>query len=77
LWPALRANNSATLVVSNVTGWMEAEHFIPTRTLHDLLREKYTVTLLSYISLYFSIPAKVLAYTSVVFDKVGVSKNIL
>jgi hypothetical protein len=62
--------------VPNITGRMEGEHFIPILTLHDLLREKYNFTLLSYVTLYFSIPANVLAYASVVYDKVGVSKKL-
>ena len=40
--PARRVDNSAVLVVPNVKARMEAQHYIPPLSLHDLLRESFT-----------------------------------
>jgi len=42
--PARKADNSTVLVVLNVKTGMEAQHYIPPLSLHDLLRESFTFT---------------------------------
>jgi hypothetical protein len=45
MWPKLRADNSAVLVVLNVRLRVEAQHSILPLSLHDLLRISFTVTI--------------------------------
>jgi hypothetical protein len=41
--PARRAENSLPLVVLNVKAKLEIQHSIPPLSLHDLLRESFTI----------------------------------
>jgi hypothetical protein len=45
---ALRSDSSGLLVVPNVEIGMEAQNFIPPLSLHDLLRENFTFTFMSF-----------------------------
>ena len=71
LWPSLRADNSATLVMPNVNVMIEAEYFIHTLNLHELLRVRYTLRYCRMLNLFLYTPQGL----SSISEKAGVSQK--